>query len=262
MSRKVERLDLGRDRESPWTDHFGSEIDPECGFAGVEEGLACVFGVQGREIADPLRESAPSPPATAAPGSPEGPTPPPPLVGQPSACEPHRAMIEKALADRRNGMAIYQELVDDHGFTGSYSSVRRFVRKLRGEVSRAAHAVIHTDPGEEAQVDYGEGPMVRDPHTGKHRRTRLFVMTLGRSRKSVRLLVWRSSSRVWAELHEKAFRRLGGCVRVVVLDNLREGVLKPDIYDPPTLNPLYRDMLAHYGMVGGAVGPLQLRESP
>jgi hypothetical protein len=90
--------------------------------------------------------------------------------------------------------------------------------------------------------------MVRDPHTGKYRRTRLFVLTLGCSRKSVRLLVFRSSSQTWAELHEKAFRRLGGATRVVVLDNLREGVLTPDIYDP-TLNPLYRDVLAHYGAV-------------
>jgi transposase len=73
-------------------------------------------------------------------------------------------------------------------------------------------------------------------------------MTLGYSRKSVRLLVWRSSAQVWTELHEQAFRRLGGTVRVVVLDNLREGVLKPDIYDP-TLNPLYRDVLAHYGVM-------------
>jgi hypothetical protein len=46
----------------------------------------------------------------------------------------------------------------------------------------------------------------------------------------------------------KAFRRLGGCTRVIVLDNLREGVLTPDIYDP-ALNPLYRDVLTHYGAV-------------
>ncbi len=170
------------------------------------------------------------------------------LKPQPSTCEPHREMIETALASRRNGVAIYQELVDKHGFEGSYSSVRRFVRKLRGHAVVKTFAVIHTDPGEEAQVDYGEGPMVRHPESGKYRRTRLFVLTLGFSRKSVRLLVWRSSSRVWAELHEKAFRRLGGCLRVVVLDNLREGVLKPDIYDPE-LNPLYRDMLTHYGAV-------------
>jgi hypothetical protein len=90
--------------------------------------------------------------------------------------------------------------------------------------------------------------MVRDPQTGKYRRTRLFVLTLGYSRKAVRLLVFLSSSRIWAELHEKAFRRLGGAVRVVVLDNLREGVLVPDVYDPQ-MNPLYRDLLAHYGVV-------------
>jgi hypothetical protein len=82
--------------------------------------------------------------------------------------------------------------------------------------------------------------MVRDPQNVKYRRTRLFVLTLGYSRKSVRLLVFHSSSQTWAELHEKAFRRLGGVTRVVVLDNLREGVLKPDVYDP-TVNPLYRD---------------------
>jgi len=74
------------------------------------------------------------------------------------------------------------------------------------------------------------------------------VMTLGYSRKSVRLIVPRSSTQVWAELHERAFRRLGGATRVVVLDNLREDVLKPDVYDAK-LNPLYRDVLAHYGAV-------------
>ena len=91
--------------------------------------------------------------------------------------------------------------------------------------------------------------MVRHPQTGKHRRTRLFVLTLAHSRKAVRLLVWQSSAQTWAELHERAFRRLGGAPRVIVLDNLKEGVLTPDIYEP-TLNPLYRDMLAHYGVVG------------
>jgi transposase len=165
-----------------------------------------------------------------------------------SACEPYRELIELALARGRNAMAIWQDLVSQCGFTGAYTSVKRFVRRLRGTRVPEAHPVIVTAPGEEAQVDYGTGPMVRDPQTGKYRRTRLFVLTLGYSRKAVRLLVFRSSSRTWAELHEKAFRRLGGSVRVVVLDNLREGVLIPDVYDP-TLNPLYRDLLAHYGAV-------------
>jgi len=165
-----------------------------------------------------------------------------------SACEVHRETIEVGLSRGRNAMAIWQDLVDTCGFADGYQSVKRFVRKLRGQQSQEACAVIETAPGEESQVDYGTGPMVRDPLSGKYRRTRLFVLTLGYSRKSVRLLVFRSSSQTWAELHEKAFRRLGGCTRVVVLDNLREGVLTPDIYDP-TLNPLYCDVLQHYNVV-------------
>src|SRR5947207_2017853 len=117
----------------------------------------------------------------------------------------------------------------DLGFAAKYASVRRFVARLRGQQMPEARVVILTEPGQEGQVDYGEGPMVRHPETSKYRRTRLFVFTLGYSRKSVRLITFRSSSRIWAELHERAFRRLGGAPRVVVLDNLREGVLKADI---------------------------------
>jgi transposase len=163
------------------------------------------------------------------------------------ASEAYREMIELDLSRGRNAMGIWQDLVDIHGFTGGYQSVKRLVRKLRGAVSLEARVIIETRPGEECQVDYGTGPMVRAPDTGKYRRTRLFVLTLGCSRKCVRLLAFRSSARAWAELHEKAFRRLGGSPRVVVLDNLREGVLSPDFYDPG-VNPLYRDVLAHYGV--------------
>jgi transposase len=165
-----------------------------------------------------------------------------------SACEPYRQTIELALSRGRNAMAIWQDIVSEYGFTGDYQSVKRFVRKLRGARQRDPVGIIITAAGEEAQVDYGTGPMVRDPQTGKYRRTRLFVMTLGYSRKSVRLLTFRSSTRIWAELHETAFRRLGGSPRLIVLDNLKEGVLSPDIYDP-TINPLFEDMLAHYGVV-------------
>ncbi len=170
------------------------------------------------------------------------------VVTSPSACEPYREAIDLGINRGRNARAIWQDLVCEYGFASSYQSVQRFVRKRRGTQTPEARVVIVTAAGQEAQVDYGTGPMVRDPESRKYRRTRLFVMTLGCSRKSVRLLTFRSSSRIWAELHERAFRRLGGATRIVVLDNLREGVLVPDIYDP-ALNPLYRDVLAHYGAV-------------
>ena len=178
----------------------------------------------------------------------EPPPPPTPPAMAASVSEPFRELIENGLARGRNVMSIWQEMVDRHGFTGAYESVKRFVRKMRGPTSLAARAVITTEPGQEAQVDYGTGPTIRDPNTGKYRRSRLFVLTLGYSRKCVRLLTFQSSTRIWAELQERAFHKLGGAVKIIVPDNLREGVLKPDIYDP-TLNPLYRDVLAHYGAV-------------
>jgi transposase len=217
-------------------------------------------GAWGRSSpAKPANEVTPDPqpakPATGAEGAPDSGAalaPPPPETTSASAgrsaCEPHRETIESELSKGRNAKGIWQDLVDGCGFAGGYQSVKRFIRQLRGKSSLEACAVIETEPGEECQVDYGSGPLVRDAHTGKHRRTRLFVLTLGYSRKAVRLLTFRSSSQIWAELHEKAFRRLGGVTRVVVLDNLREGVLQPDIY-VPTLNPLYREVLSHYGAV-------------
>src|ERR1019366_4259963 len=69
-----------------------------------------------------------------------------------SACEPYREVIEAELAKGRNAMAIWQDLVDGHGFAGRYASVKRFVHKLRGSPAPEARVVIETAPGE----DYGE----------------------------------------------------------------------------------------------------------
>jgi transposase len=74
----------------------------------------------------------------------------------PSACQPHRAWIEEQLALGRNAVAIYQDLVDQHGFAAGYNSVKRFVAKLRArEPDR--FDVLEFLPAEEAQVDWGTG---------------------------------------------------------------------------------------------------------
>jgi transposase len=164
-----------------------------------------------------------------------------------SACEPHRQWIEAQVRAGRNAMAIYQDLVDLFGFTQRYNSVKRFCRTLRRREPEQFDR-LEFPAGEEAQVDYGEGAPTRHPSSGRYRKPRLFVMTLRYSRRSYRQVVWKSSSETWARLHEQAFRYFGGCVQYVVLDNLKEGVIKPDIYEPQ-LNRLYSAMLAHYGVV-------------
>jgi hypothetical protein len=73
-------------------------------------------------------------------------------------------------------------------------------------------------------------------------------MTLSASRHAFRKTVWKSSTQTWCELHEEAFAYFGGAVKTIRLDNLKEGVLDPDMYDPE-LNPMYANMLKHYGVV-------------
>ncbi len=163
-----------------------------------------------------------------------------------SACEPHRGWIQDQVRLGRNAVAIYQDLVERFGFTNKYNSVKRFVRGLKKEDPKQFDRLEFL-PGEEAQVDYGKG--ARTLHsTGRYRKPRLFVMTLKYSRRSFRKVVWRSSKETWAKLHEQAFRYFGGCTQYVVLDNLKEGVIKPDIYEPE-LNAVYAAMLDHYEVV-------------
>lgn len=164
-----------------------------------------------------------------------------------SACEPHRQWIEAQVRLGRNATAIYQELVDRFGFAQRYNSVKRFCRGLRRREPEQFDRLEFL-PGEEAQVDYGEGAPSLHPGSGRYRKPRLFVMTLRYSRRSYRQVVWKSSSETWARLHEQAFRYFGGCPQYVVLDNLKEGVITPDIYEPQ-LNRLYSEMLAHYAVM-------------
>jgi len=162
-----------------------------------------------------------------------------------SACEPHRPWIEQQVRLGRNATAIYQDLVEQCSFTHRYNSVKRFVRGLRRK-DPEQYDRLEFLPGEEAQVDYGQGAKTLGDK-GKYLRPRLFVMTLKYSGRSFRKVIWKSSQEAWARLHEEAFRYFGGCPEYVVLDNLKEGVITPDIYEPE-LNPLYRAVLTHYGV--------------
>jgi len=164
-----------------------------------------------------------------------------------SACEEHRPWIEEQVLLGRNAVAIYQDLVERFAFGHKYNSVKRFCRSLRRK-NPVQYDRLEFAPGEEAQVDYGAGALTRKPGTNLYRRPRLFVMTLKYSRRCFRKVVWKSSQALWAKLHEEAFRYFGGAPRYVVLDNLKEGVIKSDLYEPD-LNPLYAAVLAHYGVV-------------
>jgi transposase len=192
--------------------------------------------------------SVPTPDQLPPPRPPALETGPAESAGAPSvsACEPYRGWIEAQVGLGRNAVSIYQDLVERHGFDHAYNSVKRFVARLKRRTPERFD-VLEFPPGEEAQVDYGLGALTKTG-SGKYRRPYLFVMTLKFSGKSFRKTVWKTSQQIWSRLHEEAFRAFGGAVAYVVLDNLKEGVIRPDIY-APELNPLYAATLAHYGAI-------------
>jgi len=166
--------------------------------------------------------------------------------GPPSLCEPHRAEIERALGQGFSAQRIHQDLQIDHAFAGSYESVKRFVRQLAPGLALPFRR-MESAPGEQMQVDFGQGSPVVD-ELGKRRRPHLFRAVLSHSRKAYSEVVWRQDTETFVRCVENAFRNFGGVTATVVVDNLKAAVLDPDWFEP-NLNPKMADFARHYGTV-------------
>lgn len=94
-----------------------------------------------------------------------------------STVEPYRDVVSRLLKDEVEMATIYRRLVSNHGYSGSYTSVKRFVRRIK-PVKKTGCIRIETAPGHEAQVDFGSAGRLRDPRTGKLRQAYFFVMKL------------------------------------------------------------------------------------
>jgi len=157
----------------------------------------------------------------------------------------HDKLIQQKLSQGLTAKRIYQDLVSEQGFRGSYDSVKRYVRKLVAKHPRV-FARIHSLPGEEAQVDFGKGaPTLKD---GRWVRPWLFKMVLSYSRHSYEEVVWKQDIESFIRCHQHAFQSFGGVPRLVRLDNLKAGVLVAHLY-VPELNPVYAAFARHAGFV-------------
>jgi transposase len=164
-------------------------------------------------------------------------------VGRPSLCESHRLRIESKVETGLSAQRIYQDLVAEVAFTGSYQSVKRFVRQLRQAHPERVWR-IEVAPGEEAQVDFGTGAWVTEAD-GHRRRTWVLRVVLSYSRKAYSEAVFHQTTENFIRGLENAFRSFGGVVKVLNLDNLRAAVRKADWYDPD-LNPKLLSFCRHY----------------
>lgn len=163
-----------------------------------------------------------------------------------SDCEPLRAVIEEKLDQGLHARRIFQDLVAEHGFPGSYWSVMRFVRRL-GQTRQLPFRRVECEPGEEAQVDFGSGAPVITA-AGRRRKTHVFRIVLSHSRKAYSEAVFRQNTETFIRCLENAFHHFGGSVKTLVIDNLRAAVTKADWYEPE-LHPKLRSFCEHYGVV-------------
>lgn len=165
--------------------------------------------------------------------------------GRPGWCDEHAELIGAKLATGLTAQRIYQDLVAEVGFAGSYQSVKRYVRRLRqAQPDRVWR--VEVEPGEEAQVDFGTGAWVIDPDTGSRRRPWVLRVILSFSRKAYSEAFYGQSTELFIRGLENAWRAFGGVSRTLNLDNLKAGVLRPDWADPE-LNPKLAAFARHYG---------------
>jgi transposase len=165
-------------------------------------------------------------------------------TGRPSLCDPHRERIELKLDSGLSAQRIYQDLVEEVGFGGSYQSVKRFTRELRKEQPERVWR-IEVAPAEEVQIDFGTGAWVSDSPE-RRRRPWVLRVVLSFSRKAYSEAVFHQTTENLIRCLENAFRAFGGVPQTVNLDNLRAAVQQADWCDPQ-LNPKLESFCRHYG---------------
>jgi transposase len=164
-----------------------------------------------------------------------------------SSVEPYRSVVEALVKEEAEAKAIHRCLRVNHGYTGSYSSVIRFLVHVRPHVPDAVIR-IETAAGKQAQVDFGTVGMMWDPVLKCRRTAYCFVMTLSWSRHMYVRFVFDQRIPTWLECHHLAFEAFGGVPEEIVIDNLKAAVLEAKLNDTVLSTP-YNRFAREYGFL-------------
>ena len=154
-----------------------------------------------------------------------------------STVEPFRALVSRWNEQGVGGAAIHAALVREHGYSGSYSAVRRMLAQLAASRPREATVRLQFAPGEAAQVD---------PAHGELRRTWCFVMTLCFSRHQYVEFVWDQSVSTWLGCHRRAFEWFTGVPARLIIDNAKCAITRACARDP-LVQRAYAECAEGYG---------------
>jgi transposase len=170
-----------------------------------------------------------------------------------SSALPWHEQVKAWDAQGVQGTTIHAALVRDHGYTGSYSSVRRLLQNLHAAQPPETTARLLFAPGEASQVDFGAGPFMTHPD-GTSRRTWAFVMTLCFSRHQYVEFVWDQSVPTWLGCHRRAFEWFGGVPKRIIIDNAKCAITKAS-YSDPIVQRAYGECALGYGFKIDACPP-------
>ena len=152
----------------------------------------------------------------------------------------YKEHIEQLIERGKSAVLIHEDLTRKYSVPVAYPTVVKYVRELkRGEV----YVPIITDPGQEAQVDFGY--LGRFNMDGKMVKVWVFSMVLSHSRYSFSVIVTDQSVKTFIWCHILAFEFFSGVPAVILLDNLKAGVISPSFFEP-VIQHQYAAFLEHY----------------
>ena len=158
-----------------------------------------------------------------------------------SLIDDYKEKILELLEQNLSGVRIHEKLIED-GFIGSYPTVKRYINKIKRKENIFIR--IHTEPGEEAQVDFGYLGMSKND-AGKNKKTWVFNMRLSYSRLDYYEKVYDQKVETFIACHIHAFEFFGGVPQYVRIDNLKAAILEASFYEP-VYQQMYKDFAAYY----------------
>jgi transposase len=142
---------------------------------------------------------------------------------QGSILDPYKQVIDDLLAEDAYQATWLFDRIRQLGYPGGYDTVRHYVQSMKEQKSRLAYIRFETEPGRQAQMDWGEF-QVQQP-TGHVRRLYLFVLLLGFSRAMYAELVPHCTLEAFMDTHIRAFHYLGGVPQEILYDNMKTVVM-------------------------------------
>jgi transposase len=167
--------------------------------------------------------------------------------------------IKDLLCDKEEPLDMYSAWLvvqSRYMFDGSYETFKLFIKNNGLTLNQRKQTIrIEMPPGSEIQIDYGKVGKLFSKKDGKEKVVQAFCGILSHSRLPFVRFEFSQDQESFVTSNILMLEFFGGCTDFISLDNLKAGVIKPDLYDPK-INRAYSEMAEHYGIF---INPCRVR---